>query len=556
MSRLKNLTRWETWLGVALLIFLTVFRWRSISRFRIDSDEPQHLHVVWGWTRGLLPYRDFFDNHTPLFHIFYAPVLSLLGERADILVAMRIAELPLFALTLWCVYALGRRVYDARTGWWAMLLTACEATFFFTSLEFRADVLWALLWMLTLLVLLSADKSGTRVFLAGLLLGATLGTSIKTALLIASFCLASVIWVVLQKLARSPIEWRKILSQFALLVSGSVVIPLALAGYFYLRGGLKEMAYCLFHHNTRSAASVPALDPTMLVFPGLLAAAILVVWFFHRGKNGIAFRSAFLVLGTAIYGGLLVSFWSLLTPLTNQDFLPFTPMLMLVLAPGLLWLTDRCPRWLQPLLWLAVFTGLLVPLLRDPIDNTPNPGRYERFLAIVLKLTEPDDYVMDAKGEAIFRRRPYYYCLETQTRRKLIAGDLPDDIPERLIATRTPVTRTNRLPDRAEAFVEKHYLRIGSGTSVLGQYLTASDSNSAHYSFEVGVPERYVIVGKDGPVTGTLDGQPFTNAMELASGSHQFIRTSPQQPLALFWARAEERGFSAFAARKVENGDP
>ncbi len=556
MSRLKNLARWETWFGVALLIFLAVFRWRSISRFRIDSDEPQHLHVIWGWTRGLLPYRDFFDNHTPIFHIFYAPVLSLLGERADILVAMRIAELPLFVLTLWGVYALGRRLYDARIGWLAMLLTACEATFFFTSLEFRADVLWAVFWLASLLVLFSADKNGTRIFLAGLLLGATLGTSIKTALLIASFCLAALLWLVLQKLARGSISWKKILRQFALLVVGSLVIPLALAGYFYLRGGLKEMAYCMFHHNTRSAASLPALDPTMLVFPGLLITAPLIVWFLYREKSGIAFRPAFLVLGTAIYGGFLVSFWSLLTPLTNQDFLPFTPMLMLVLAPGLIWLTDQFPRWLRPLPWLAVFTGLLFSLLRDTIDNTPNPGRYERFLAIVLKLTGPEDYVMDAKGEAIYRRRPYYYCLETQTRRKLIAGDLPDDIPERLIATRTAVTRTNRLPDRAEAFVDKHYIRIGRGTSVLGQYLVASNSDPAQYSFDVGVPARYMIVGKNGPVTVTLDGQPITNAMELAPGPHRFIRISPEQPLALFWARAAEKGFSAFTARKLEDGDP
>ena len=25
-----------------------------VFRYRIDSDETQHLHVVWAWTRGLL----------------------------------------------------------------------------------------------------------------------------------------------------------------------------------------------------------------------------------------------------------------------------------------------------------------------------------------------------------------------------------------------------------------------------------------------------------------------------------------------------------------------
>src|SRR5579885_3030270 len=32
-----------------------------------NSDEGQHLHVAWSWTQGLLPYRDVFDNHGPLF---------------------------------------------------------------------------------------------------------------------------------------------------------------------------------------------------------------------------------------------------------------------------------------------------------------------------------------------------------------------------------------------------------------------------------------------------------------------------------------------------------
>ncbi|MEI9898034.1 MAG: hypothetical protein WDN28_30300 [Chthoniobacter sp.] len=40
---------------------------------RFDSDEPQHLHVVWAWTKGLLPYRDVFDNHAPLFQICARP---------------------------------------------------------------------------------------------------------------------------------------------------------------------------------------------------------------------------------------------------------------------------------------------------------------------------------------------------------------------------------------------------------------------------------------------------------------------------------------------------
>ncbi len=47
--------------------------------YRVDSDEPQHLHVVWGWAHGMIQYRDFFDNHSPLFQMLCAPLMRRPG---------------------------------------------------------------------------------------------------------------------------------------------------------------------------------------------------------------------------------------------------------------------------------------------------------------------------------------------------------------------------------------------------------------------------------------------------------------------------------------------
>src|SRR5258708_11531830 len=93
----------DRWLAAAIIGVGLVLRLLYIWHYRIDSDEPQHLHVVWAWTRGLLPYRDVFDNHSPLFQALYAPLFYLLGVRADILLPMRVAELPLFAATIYAV---------------------------------------------------------------------------------------------------------------------------------------------------------------------------------------------------------------------------------------------------------------------------------------------------------------------------------------------------------------------------------------------------------------------------------------------------------------------
>ena len=63
--------------------------------------------MAWGWATGLLPYRDFFDNHAPFFHIATAPILRAVGEREDVLLFMRAPMLVLFAVMIWATWVLG-----------------------------------------------------------------------------------------------------------------------------------------------------------------------------------------------------------------------------------------------------------------------------------------------------------------------------------------------------------------------------------------------------------------------------------------------------------------
>src|SRR5262249_26715629 len=66
--------------ALALVAAATLLRLGAIFRYRFDSDEPQHLHVVWAWTQGLAQYRDVFDNHMPLFHLLNVPVRTGSGR--------------------------------------------------------------------------------------------------------------------------------------------------------------------------------------------------------------------------------------------------------------------------------------------------------------------------------------------------------------------------------------------------------------------------------------------------------------------------------------------
>src|SRR6188768_4149657 len=86
----RRLTRREKLTFVVFAALALLLRAAALFRYRFDSDEQQHLHVTWGWTAGLVQYRDLFDNHAPLFHMLTAPLLALVGERSDVLLWMRV----------------------------------------------------------------------------------------------------------------------------------------------------------------------------------------------------------------------------------------------------------------------------------------------------------------------------------------------------------------------------------------------------------------------------------------------------------------------------------
>src|SRR5947209_10427369 len=118
------ISRSERLLAIAIAAATLAMRAVAFFHYRFDSDEPQHLHVAWGWTAGLLQYRDVFDNHAPLFQILTAPILRIVGERPDVLLFMRVPMLLPFAAIVAGTYILGRRLYSHHIAIWsAVLLT-------------------------------------------------------------------------------------------------------------------------------------------------------------------------------------------------------------------------------------------------------------------------------------------------------------------------------------------------------------------------------------------------------------------------------------------------
>ena len=544
-----ELSRCERWLVGCLLAVTFLLRLLLVFLYRFDSDEPQHLHVVWGWVHGLVQYRDVFDNHMPFFHWLSIPIYLLLGERPQLLFAMRLAMVPLYALMLWAVYRLGRILVSPRVGAWAAALAGLFPLLFLCSVEYRSDDPWTTIWTWALVVLVSGRWTLRRSFVAGLLLSLAMAISLKTILLLIALAAAAGMTVALTG-PPSGAALRKGIAYAGVTLLTSFVLPIAIGAGFALHGLWEPFWYGVVGHNLFSHRSIIRI----LLFP----ASLPVFWWCaerirqRTADTGVGVHRIFVFLAGGLYFAALNTFWPLLS---LESYLPFYPVFMILVAVWLLGRPtstgdvvgslDRLPGW-RPL----AFAGVEIVAILAAGMPWHNAAQEEiDLLSDVLKITKPGDLVIDLKGETVFRQRPFYYLLETISQLKLSEGLLKDEIPESLIATRTCVATPDdsEFPPRAQSFMRQNYIPAGH-LKVAGKILPPeSGESNAMVAFTVEIPADYMIVSREGIVHGELDGSPMDGARFLGAGRHTFRPSGSLSPeAALVWAPAIEHGLSPF----------
>jgi hypothetical protein len=519
---------------VALGAISLVMRGVAFARYRFDSDEPQHLHVAWGWTAGLVQYRDYFDNHAPLFHILTAPILRLGGERDDAMLFMRLPMLPLWLLVLVATWIVARRLYSARVAAWGVLLLAVLPPFFLKSLEYRTDNLWMAVWAIILIVLTGRELTTKRAFVTGLLLGIALCVSLKTILLIVTLLSAAALtgtaagtWTTTKQ--------RWIRNGMAAL-AGFVVVPSLLAAYFVRAGAWPKLVYCVFTFNELVAQT---RDPGVgrALYPFALAGILFLAW---RRRPAAADDDRarwrfFWGFGASMFAITLACFWILISP---RDYLPILPLAAIFFAA-------RIERTRQATAILTATAVLCLVLVWHYADHCVNAtaGHYA-MIRQVLGVSRPGEYLMDIKGETIFRPRPYYFIFELITRGAMERGLIADTIPEALVAKQVHLAQADGpfLPPRGRAFLNANFIDLGR-IRASGQWLGQDGT------FSIAIPGQYVVLSSFGRAIGTLDGIAQTGPRVLAAGVHHFERGLPGERLAVLWAPAFARGYSPFHHR-------
>jgi hypothetical protein len=534
---------------LALLLGLKVL---TIYHFRADADEPQHAHVVWEWATGHLQYRDVFDNHMPLFQMLCAPLMALLGPRANIIELLRWAMMPLYFISLWCVFKLAETLFSRRIAPWVALAAGALPQFFYTSTEFRPDDLWAVFWLLGLLVAVTGTFSIKRAFAFGLLLGLTFAVSMKTVVLVAALLTATLLALALAWLRRDGPGPVQTAARLAAIIAGAIIPPAATVLYFARQGAFWIMYYCVVSHNI-----VPKMKRWghfsihQWFFPISLAVLAAYAWLIFKQARDtrLAMKRTIILLTPWFFICLLLSYWP---DITREDDLPYIPLTPLLAVPLLIWIASRFKApWLEArfFTWVlpAVCFAELIWIWNTNTLRTDRMKATTRSIQDVLSLSAPDDYVMDARGDYIFRQRPYYWAFETISKARMRLGLIKDTLPQSLEkrdAKLCYLFAAHVLP-ATNLFILSNYLPFDPAAldvGVAGKELGPPAADGT-YSFDVAIPATYAVVSESGATTGALDGAPYLAPVRLAAGRHQFHRTSGQGRAAIILDRALAQGF-------------
>lgn len=466
--------------GAILLALYVILRLWLVRGAALDSDEPQHLHVVWAWTQHGVPYRDAFDNHMPLFHMLCAPLLSLLGERADILDCMRLAMVPLAVAAFVLAWRCGRALWGASAASFGLALLALEPTYQRMAGQFRADTLWALAWIAAMAAFVLVRRPVRRSLLTGLAVGVALATSLKTMpLLVCALVTGGFVLVCLPKQARP--SGRALAGELAIGAVAAAVVVATVVGIVAARGGLAAMHEAVLGHNllpgfgrdanTRQLALRCVTTGIVAIVAGVLA------WRSIRRSTAPALTGQhwFVAGSCGLFAIFLYAAWPLLT---SQDYLPvlplFAPWLGGLLLRGFARLrVSQAGGWIGYALLATIVLAVRAPW-RDRLQD------YRDQLATVLAITTPSDMVMDAKGESIYRHRAYHPVLEMVTQERLRRGLLADTIVSDIHSSATHMMHPERMPDADLQALRADFIPYANGEWVAGRELGEQVAGPLH----------------------------------------------------------------------------
>ncbi len=240
---------------------------RNILEIRyFDPDELQHSHNSWYLSKGYLPYRDYFEHHTPLLYFqlapvlsYYKPELSFEAAKSTLIVLRQLMSLWV-ACTFLLVIAIGWIWIGGRRGLLvgvtAAALLANMPYFWTKMIEVRPDVPAVTFYLAAVLLFLVGlktsfsiqSKDKQNIFKLNLVLLFVAGFLLSIALLHTQKILfvgpgMALFWIWYVADPRWGLTFKKRILQLCSATFGFIVPIIWISAYFAYHNGLFEFYY-------------------------------------------------------------------------------------------------------------------------------------------------------------------------------------------------------------------------------------------------------------------------------------------------------------------------
>lgn len=224
--------RWVWW--VALLVIVAAaatVRWRLLD-VPLERDEGEYAYAGQLMLEGVPPYREAYNLKLPGIYAAYAVVLAVFGQTHR---GIHLGLLMINAATIVALFFLGRRVLDALAGivaaaTFALLSVGQPVQGVFANAE-HFVLLPAVAGLLLLLRATDLEKVWSLV-LGGLLLGLAFLMKQHGAV----FGMLGGVYLVIHRVRRRPIDWRRTASWCALFAVAVGLPYLATCGLLWIAG--------------------------------------------------------------------------------------------------------------------------------------------------------------------------------------------------------------------------------------------------------------------------------------------------------------------------------
>lgn len=221
--------------------------YQRINYFAISPDEIMYSHVAWNVSRGLIIYKDFFDNHGPIHALFNSifMFLSSSAEPFDVFILLRMASFIFICLIGILVFFTSKFISKSIN--FAFLATA---VFFMWDVvinygfEIRPDAMQSFFMLLGFLLFLVNYKSEKSVllFLSGISFACMFFIQFHSIFFLFGFFVYALIEITIQK---EPYAYKK----FGTILFGFISVFLIVSVYFLINSGLKDFQLNFFTYN-------------------------------------------------------------------------------------------------------------------------------------------------------------------------------------------------------------------------------------------------------------------------------------------------------------------